>query len=368
MSSKSSHLGHRRSMFAPLRFPSFHSERSTKSENDAGLRTPDAGLCAPWSETSAEASSVRVVVTGTDNTEEVVTGADSTGDGWRPEIGEERLERPRSRMGLLAQYIFPSLTPEPTDQHPTQHSLYRKPVPAAYPDATITTTFFEPEKSLPIRESPTQQQHSRKASVPNILRKIRRSSPDIRPHDDDAPTVPTKSATVPPVQPVAEQQPAAPRLQKIRERARSNSLEGGQAQSRLPTHDGPSSPRFRSSSAQPPTARNGHVDSTRVASVPHNVGSHSRNSSTGDIPHPEGRKLKRLLHGSRSGSQEVGKKTGAWIMGPDSNVDYNTSSLLSGEKVSRPASRRRRGELTWPGTGAVAREWECPRLSGRTVE
>ncbi|OIW34759.1 hypothetical protein CONLIGDRAFT_566733, partial [Coniochaeta ligniaria NRRL 30616] len=137
---------------------------------------------------------------------------------------------------------------------------------------------------------------------------------------------------IPPVPSVSEPQASAPRLKKISERTRSNSLESGQPQ-RLQAHDGSSSPHIRSSSAQPPAVRNGHTDSARVASAPHDAGSHSRNSSTGDSPHPEGGKLKRLFGGSRSSSQDVGKKSGAWIMGPDSNVDYNTSFLTNGDKV-----------------------------------
>jgi hypothetical protein len=276
--------------------------------------------------------------------------------------------RRRSRMGILAQYIFPSLTPEPTDQLPTHPNVYRKPVPAHYPDTTMATTLLDPENGLTIREPPTQQQHSRTPSIPNILRKVRRSSPDMRAHGDDAPPLPPKSAVIPPVPAVPEPQAMAPRLKKVRERTRSNSLESGQQpQSTLQTHDGSSSPRFRSNSAQPPTARNGHVDSARLASVPQNIGSRSGDSSTGDSPHPEGRKLKRLFGGSRSGSQDASRKSGAWIMGPDSNVDYSSSFLANGEKVNLHIFQKR-GELTTPGTGTVARKRQYLRLSWHAVK
>lgn len=352
-------------MFAPLRFPSFQSEKYTKSENDAAARTPDPEPNTPWSETSAGVSSVEVVVAEADS---------SQVDGRQVDAGEQRLEngedsklaRRRSRMELLARYILPSLTPEPADQLPTRHDVYRKPLPVAYADPTRTAAFPGPDKDLAIRDPPTRQQHYRTPSIPNMLRKVRRSSPDMRPYGDDAPSVASPSTTIPPVPAVAGSQTLAPRLEKIRERTRSNSLESGQPQGKLQAHGGPSSPRMRSSSAQPPTVRNGHVNTARVVSVPQNMGSHSRDSSTGDSPHPEGRKLKRLFHGSRSGSRDV-SKTRAWIIGPDCNVDYNPSFLASSEKVSAPLDLRW-GELICAGTGALERDRQCLRHSGHEVK
>lgn len=324
-------------MFAPLRFPSFHSEKSEKAEKvekDARPRTSDPELRNPRSEMSPATEGINVVV----------DEAHDHGDEKRLETGVEQLEsgeemklaRRMSRMELFAHYIFPSLTPEPTDQLPLKNGVHRKPVPATYFDTSMTTVFLDPENGLPTRESPTKQQHSRTASIPNILRKVRKSSPDMRANGDDAPSLPPKPTTVPPGPSVAEPQASAPRLKNTRERTRSNSVESGQPQSKLQTYDGPSSPRIRSSSAQPPTVRNGYTDPARIVSAPpRDVGSHSRTSSTGEGPHPEGRKLKRLFGGSRSGSQDASKKSGAWILGPDSNVDYNTSFLISGDKVSR---------------------------------
>ncbi|KAB5580102.1 hypothetical protein GE09DRAFT_1080853 [Coniochaeta sp. 2T2.1] len=341
MSSKSSYSGHRRSMFAPLRFPSFHSEKSDKSEKDATPRTPDTELQSPRSEKGAGDGSIfGAVVAGADDDkgdEDKKFQGEDEGDHVESRE-EQKLQRRRSRIDMITQFMFPSLTPEPADHPHAQHGVYRKPVPTAYPDATMTTSLLDPEKGLPIRSPPTQQQqqHTRSSSIPNILRKVRRSSPDMRAHGDDGPPLPPKSATIPPPVPiVTEPQAAAPRLKKIKERTRSNSLESAQPHVKFQTNDGPSSPRFRSSSAQPPAVRNGQVDHPRAASASHDAGSHSRNSSTGESPHPEGgRKLKRLFGGSRSGSQDVSKRPGAWIMGPDgTNVDYNTSFLASGEKV-----------------------------------
>ncbi|KAH8905370.1 hypothetical protein BR93DRAFT_929623 [Coniochaeta sp. PMI_546] len=222
-----------------------------------------------------------------------------------------------------------------SNQLPLKTAVQRKPLPATYPDTPMTTALLDPEKGLPIRTLPTQQQqHSRTASIPNILRKVRKSSPDMRANGGETPSSPPKSATIPPVPSVAEPPASTPHLRKIKERTRSNSLESSQPQTKLHAHDGSSSPRIRSSSAQPPAVRNGHTDPTRPVPAPQDIGSHSRNSSTGDSPHTEGpRKLKRLFGGSRSSSQDVGKNSRAWIMGPDSNVEYNTAFLMNGEKV-----------------------------------
>jgi hypothetical protein len=313
-------------MFAPLRLPSFYSEKSTKSENDAGLRTPDPDFHELRSKTGEGPGSVQVVVTETDNHEE---------DDWEIGNGQQLLERRKSRMGLLARYLFSSLTLEPTDQHSTQHVVYRKPVSSAYPDRTTVTTFSEQEKALPVRGYPTQQQDFRAGPVPNMLKKVRRPSPDMHADGGYAPPLPPKSPIPPSAPAVAEvlaAAPETPRLREIKERTRSNSLEGGQPQTSHRYYDGPASPRFRSSSAQPPNARHGYTDPTRIPPVPHTTGSHSRDSSISDGK-PEGRKLKRLFHSSRSGSLD-GSNTGAWILGPDSNVDYNTSSLANGQRVS----------------------------------
>lgn len=350
MTSKSSYSGHRRSMFAPLRFPPFYSEKSTKSEGDAATRTPDPELHTPGSETSAGSSSAEVVVAETDNGQD---GGGVDAGEQRLERGEEtKLARPKSRIGLLAQYILPSLTPESADLLPPQRTT------AALPD---------PDVGIVSPDLKAQRRHSRTPSIPNMLRKVRISSLDGgMAHGEDVPPVPALSTSMPPVPPVlsvAESQA----LRKTRDRTRSDSLESGRPQSRLQPHDGPSSPRIRSSSAQPPTVRKEPVNTARVASVPQNLGSPSKASSTGGSPHPEGRKLKKLFGRSRSNSRDV-SKTGAWVIGPDSNVDYNTSSLTNGEKVSAALHHVRRGELICAGTGAVARKRRRLRLSGHEVQ
>lgn len=304
-------------MFAPLRFPSFHSETSEKLDPCAPQSEPPT----PGVEKTAVTSNVEIVVDKADDKEvdeKLVPGRTDS----------KKLERRRSRMGMLAHYIFPSLTPEPADQAP----LHRKPVPAFYPDASMSTPALS-------QNGPTHQQHSRSASIPNILRKVRKASPDIVAHADEASPLPPKHfVQVPPAPIVVDPLGYDPRLKKIRERTRSNSLESPQEQSRPRPYDGASSPRMRSNSAQPPIGRNSHIEPARLSSVQQDASmssrSHSRNSSIADSPHQEGGKLKKLFGRGRSGSQDLGKKSGAWIMGPDSNVDYDTSSLINGHKVS----------------------------------
>ena len=326
-------------MFAPLRFPSFQSE---KSEKDAAPRTPDREIQTPLSEKRAGEGGIGAIVAAADDKEGDDKKLQGEDEGEHVDGREQSiLQRRRSRLDMITQFMFPSLTPEPADQHPTQLGVYRKPVPTAYPDTTTTTFLLDPEKDLPIRSPPTeQQQHTRSSSIPNILRKARKPSPDRGANGDEPPPLPPKFATIPrPVPVVTEPQATAPRLKKIKERTRSNSLESAQQHVRFHANDGGSSPRYRSSSAQPPPVRNDQAHHARAASASHDAGAHSRNSSTGDSPHPEGgRKLKRLFGGSRSGSQDVSKKSGAWIMGPEgTNVDYNTSFLVNGEKVRQPS-------------------------------
>lgn len=316
MSSKSSSASRRKSMF-PLRFPSFHLE---KDETPAALGIElESKSETPTSESSA----------GTPKTESLCGDLGDKGT---------KLERRKSRMDMLANFIFPMLTSSSTEHPPDQHTVYRKPVPAPYQDGPVAThvPFFDSEKGASDRPLPRNQPHSRKPSIPNMLRKVRKSSPDLHNQGHHPPPLPPKEhATIPPV---SVTQPQAIRHMKSRERGRSNSLERPSVDQQAGPHtfDVAASPNFprRSTSAQPPTVRPAHQEHSRVASS--DLSSHSRNSSTGDSPNSEGKKLKRgWFHGrSRSSSRDLPQKSTAWVIRPDGNLDYNISSLTNGEKVS----------------------------------
>ncbi|KAK4231711.1 hypothetical protein QBC38DRAFT_353982 [Podospora fimiseda] len=112
-------------------------------------------------------------------------------------------------------------------------------------------------------------------------------------------------------------------------------------------HPSPAPPRGRSVSAQPQNLRavsadgyravsNPIIDTTRAPST--NSGGDS-GSPTGLHPKMAGvvKKRKTWLPGARSRSNSVEmnhvKGTGAWIICPDAQVDYNVSLLTNGEKV-----------------------------------
>nr|CDP23162.1 Putative protein of unknown function [Podospora anserina S mat+] len=122
-----------------------------------------------------------------------------------------------------------------------------------------------------------------------------------------------------------------------------------------PRHQSPgAAPRGRSVSAQPPTGggpRGLSVDASRAVSNPLEFradsqprsseagGNLSPTTAAGGAAPPETKKKvrKSWLPGarSRSNSNDLGKPkgTGAWIMSPDNQVDYNVAPLFTGDKV-----------------------------------
>ncbi|KAK0670716.1 hypothetical protein QBC41DRAFT_354777 [Cercophora samala] len=139
------------------------------------------------------------------------------------------------------------------------------------------------------------------------------------------------------------------------QRNRSPSPEGPPSAAKLqpnrlhPRHQSPGAPRGRSVSAQPPIGgpRGLSVDASRAVSNPLEFRADSLQSSEtgGNLSPPAGggaaetkkKVRKSWLPGarSRSNSNDLGKPkgTGAWIMSPDSQVDYNVAPLFTGDKV-----------------------------------
>ncbi|KAK4193367.1 hypothetical protein QBC35DRAFT_372198 [Podospora australis] len=130
-----------------------------------------------------------------------------------------------------------------------------------------------------------------------------------------------------------------------RQRPRSLSPEGPRTAAKLqpnrlqPRQASPA-PKGRSVSAQPPLTRVQQNDALRAVSNPHPIVTRpdSVASSEGSPTSSSGKKVRKSwLPGarSRSNSADMGKPkgTGAWIMSPDHQVDYNVAPLFSGEKV-----------------------------------
>ncbi|KAK0618199.1 hypothetical protein B0T17DRAFT_495299 [Bombardia bombarda] len=181
-----------------------------------------------------------------------------------------------------------------------------------------------------------------------MLRKAQRAPP-VPTSEPPPPPVPQKetrlhqgpSITALQASPVAERKSRDKRRSVSASRLSPNSRpHSNRLQARQPS---PSpAPRGRSTSAQPPKARVISAEAPRIVSTPVDLRPHSKHSSDGGArSHSRGsdkEKHKRTwLPGgrSRSNSIELGKKTGtgAWIMSPDSTVDYSTASLVNGDKV-----------------------------------
>ncbi|KAL2023222.1 hypothetical protein VTK56DRAFT_3345 [Thermocarpiscus australiensis] len=99
-------------------------------------------------------------------------------------------------------------------------------------------------------------------------------------------------------------------------------------------------PGGRSVSAQSPAAAVASVDAARAVSNPVDGRPQSKPSSEGSSPPntAEKKKVRKSWFpggGSKSNSHDAGKSTGseAWVICPDSRVDYNTAFLVNGEKV-----------------------------------
>lgn len=199
--------------------------------------------------------------------------------------------------------------------------------------------------------------HARKSSFPTLLKKMNKS-----PASQPLPLPPT----IVPMATTATTQPSPLSERQTRERRRSLTpprvpSDGKLQSNRLQPRDVSPSPvlRGRSSSAQPPRARQASTDAPRVVSNPNHARSLSKNSSDGDgSPSGTGKARKGWLRGgrSRSNSIDLGKDKGtsAWIMTPGSRADYNSAPLINGEKVP---------EL-WSEPGSVS-VFLYPKESGR---
>ncbi|KAK4202240.1 hypothetical protein QBC40DRAFT_305275 [Triangularia verruculosa] len=137
------------------------------------------------------------------------------------------------------------------------------------------------------------------------------------------------------------------------QRNRSSSPEGPPSAAKLqpnhlhPRHQPPGGPKGRSVSAQPPIGGGGlPVDGSRAVSNPLELrtdllqpteGGGGTNSPTGGAGDIKKKIRKSWLPGarSRSNSTDLGKQagSGAWIMSPDNQVDYNVAPLFTGDKV-----------------------------------
>ncbi|KAK0748108.1 hypothetical protein B0T21DRAFT_278451 [Apiosordaria backusii] len=201
--------------------------------------------------------------------------------------------------------------------------------PATEQPHNVLGSPFKPKKAptMPVSKAPPQQAipaiHSHLASPPRGV-----------------PNVMTTAAT-----PASE-------TRKL-QRNRSPSPEGPPSAAKFqpnrlhPRHQSPGAPRGRSVSAQPPIGGNRglSVDASRAVSNPLEFRADSLPSSegvgnvspTGGIAEGKKKVRKSWLPGarSRSNSNDLGKPkgTGAWIMSPDHQVDYNVAPLFTGDKV-----------------------------------
>ncbi|KAG7292964.1 hypothetical protein NEMBOFW57_003009 [Staphylotrichum longicolle] len=108
-----------------------------------------------------------------------------------------------------------------------------------------------------------------------------------------------------------------------------------------PRHVSPApSPRGRSVSAQPPMIRGVSSDGLRAVSGPMHARSPSKNGSDGSPPATADKRKSRMSWfgggggRSRANSDVAMPRTpGAWVMSPESQIDYNTALLVNGEKV-----------------------------------
>lgn len=281
------------------------------------------------------------------------------GDGGKPaKAAGARASRRKSMIDMVSSFL-PLLTSSKADpvasQHPTKQPSHRKPVPTSPPSTSPPTSppstssrptsqqgYWQPVVPVqvgwlvpmaPVPPVPGQAppllppkvpiSHTRNSSLPMTLKK--------NPKDAQVPSLPQVTAT--------HASPPQQRRGRGRSESPTRSVPGPaklQTNRLQPDAVPGSSPRGRSSSAQPPKNRYSSTDAPRIVSSPLTAVPPSATSSdAGDSP--GGRtKRKSWLPGfrSRSNSEDEGKSgTAAWIMAPGNRVDYNANILMNAEKV-----------------------------------
>ncbi|KAK5657062.1 hypothetical protein OQA88_3589 [Cercophora sp. LCS_1] len=296
------------------------------------------------------------------------TGVGSSGDtavrspcdcpdgGTTSKAARPRVSRRQSMIDMVSS-LWPSLTSSTAGpsvpQQPSRQQTHRKPVPSPPPTSPPPVPQQVPQQApqqgywqpvvpiqigwavpmAPVPLAPTHTpplpppkvpfSHTRNSSLPSMLKKD--------PKDAQVPSVPQVMAT--------QASPPQHRRGRGRSESPTRSVPGPaklQTNRLQPDSVPGSSPRGRSSSAQPPTNRYSSVDAPRTASSPANAVPPSATSSdAGDSPGGRS-KRKSWLPGfrSRSNSEDEGKGgKDAWIMVPGNRVDYNLNILVNAEKV-----------------------------------
>ncbi|KAK4174072.1 hypothetical protein QBC36DRAFT_380478 [Triangularia setosa] len=371
MSSKSQNA--RMSVFG-LRLPMFHFEKESQDESEGKLG-PEAEVTSLGSTTSSELSA---------KTERPATPRSETGSGRSgSSISGDTTTDTRH---CCSHSRFPS--------QPQNKPIHRKPVPSktyipytppnnttAAPTTTTNTTTIENTNSTGPSKPPNRQVSNDRnyVSPSQFVVSFAPSSPPAVEHLHNilgSPFKPKKAPTMPVSKPPPQQaipaiysHLASPPLgvpnvmttaatpaseTKKLQRNRSPSPEGPPSAAKLrpnrphPRHQSPGTPRGRSVSAQPPIGgpRGLSVDASRAVSNPLEFRADSRqpseggggNSSPTDGAAETKKKVRKSwLPGARSRSNSSDlvkpKGTGAWIMSPDSQVDYNVAPLFTGDKV-----------------------------------
>ncbi|KAK3300476.1 uncharacterized protein B0H64DRAFT_314396 [Chaetomium fimeti] len=274
------------------------------------------------------------------------------------------MEKRRPRLGLLTSFL-PKLTSRPGPQSP---EINRKPLPAS----STTSSYTSPTSTVPTmttgtaRTSADSKSSSRfeSGTGSTALSPIEQSSSLFE--NTALESTPPKKLHKIPAMPTGPPPPPPPPnkvIAKLGTPARVPAVAAIQATppserraNRSPSPDRPPSraklqpnklqprqlspnpnPRGRSVSAQPPVVRDAAVDSSRAVSSPIQGRSVSKPPSEGSPPATaDKRKRKSWFPGARSRASSDGTKPkarGAWVMSPDSQVDYNPALLVNGEKV-----------------------------------
>jgi hypothetical protein len=378
-----------------LRLPAFNFEKEREDEflnEKPPLKEPAASLATPHHHSAAPASAgYGYTGQGTshcapENTDKNEPEAWVHGPGVRTSLlpspslittTSTSSSSETSHADASSSYISqPQYSPPPIPQTQTHTQQFQKkqlptttksyiPYYPAPPPPPTTTPPPIPEDALPDRNSPVQLIISSAPNSPVQENKKSNSDGYFEPKLlQKASTMPVAKA--PPV-PVPESQsihatpPRAPPSVPLVTATQATPNDGRDYQNRSPSPDHPPpsaaklqpnrlqprhaspAPRGRSVSAQQQNLRGLSADGYRAVSNPLDSGrAPSTNSGEGSPTglHPMSgvaKKRKSWLPGSRSRSNSVEvnsqKGTGAWIMCPDAQVDYNVAPLTTGEKV-----------------------------------
>ncbi|KAK4240967.1 hypothetical protein C8A03DRAFT_41595 [Achaetomium macrosporum] len=270
-----------------------------------------------------------------------------------------------SRLGLLTSF-FPKLTSD-ADSQTSSSGAYQKPIPDS-------STSFPTSPTSTVPTMATSTARTSEASDSSIRFEAGTESSCLSPIEPGSPfseqsgffersasklqkAPPAMPLSPPPPPPMVPPMPSGPppRIPDVTatdatpsaegrpgDRSRSPNrpptrakLQPARLQTRLPS-PAPNR-RGRSVSAQPPAARGVSVEGSRAVSSPVSDSSRLKPPSEGSPPATsERKKRKSWFPGIRSRANSDATKpkgSGAWILSPDNQIEYNTVPLVNGEKV-----------------------------------